>query len=146
MDAKDLYQLRAEEFAKSFESLRTLEWQVIFQLYAGYTLLGGTYSYLISNGNIGHKSVFSWMIIGAIILLCVSVLYLNFQIQKRQHHARTMQNAYLSKLHEILKVQRLEMQLGIVTPQHQKWYAFFIQTLLSVAFAIGLITFVLLTM
>ncbi|MEO5886809.1 MAG: hypothetical protein ABIQ77_04020 [Anaerolineales bacterium] len=47
MNANDLYQFRADEFAKSFEGLRSMEWQITFQAYAGYTLLGTAYSFLL---------------------------------------------------------------------------------------------------
>jgi hypothetical protein len=146
MDEKDLYKLRAEEFARSFESLRSLEWQVTFQLYAGYALIGAAYAYLISNDKIPHNPILSWMTIVAIIIMFVVVLYLSIRIQERQEYARAMQNAYLDKLHEIMKVPQLEKQLGTMTPKHPRWYAFLIQTILSVAFAMGLIAFVFLTM
>jgi hypothetical protein len=141
MNKNDLYKFRAEEFSKSFESFRAMEWQIIFQLYTGYTLLGTAYSYLINKNP--HNILFARMIIGATVLLFFSTLYLSLRIQERQKFARTMQNAYLEKLHKALKVPLIEKLPNAETPKHQWRYAFAIQTLLSASIALGLIIYVL---
>ena len=141
MNANDLYKFRAEEFAKSFESLRTMEWQITFQQYAGYTLLGTAYSFLI--GKDPHNVLFAWMTGGATVVLFLLTFYLGLRIQERQKFARTMQNAYLAKLHKALKVPLLEAIIDAELPKHRGWYAFAVQTSISAAIAIGLIIFVL---
>jgi hypothetical protein len=83
------------------------------------------------------------MIIGGVLLLFVLTLWLGIRIQERQHYVRTMQNAYLAKLHEILKTPQLETLPGAVKPKHQGSYAFRVQTILSASFAIGLIAFII---
>jgi len=148
MDKKDLYKMRAEEFAKSFESLRSVEWRVTFQLYTGYTLLGVAYFHLLSAQQIQNKQLISVMVIVVTLLLWAPTFYLSFRIQERQRFARAVQNKYLGKLHDTIKVKRLEedkCELDVPMPIHQGWYAFLVQRILSIVFAVGLILFVVFT-
>ena len=39
MDKTELWRIRTEDFARNFESLRGVEWRVVFQLYVGYAAL-----------------------------------------------------------------------------------------------------------
>ncbi len=152
MEKAELYRLRAEDYARSFESLRSIEWRVAFQVYVGYAAISLGYSALL------EKNGPSWIVtIAACVvtaIMFITTLYLSIRVQERMHTARQLQNEYLSQLDELAgdaapeKSSTLQGRFWFAThtpPIHGKWYAFLAQTTISVTWALGIIAFAILT-
>jgi len=97
----DLYTLRAEDFARNFESLRRLEWNTTFQVYAGYAGIALAYHSVLSPSFPYRRSA-GFVASLLTLLLYGGYLYLLFHLQRRLHRTRAMQNVYLNKLHEMI--------------------------------------------
>lgn len=154
MNEEEYYKLRAEDFSANFHSLRPVEWQVAFQTYAGYAAIVIGYLSLSSEE---QKNI---LIVRAIIMVSVFIfligLYTSLRILERMQNTRNMQNFCLKRIEEILKNNRKNVSIPFpLTPKtgfkfwfkvhqspiHGKWYAFTVQTLVSVLWLIGVIFF-----
>ena len=96
----ELYRLRSEYFERNFYSLRLIEFQLAFQIYAAYAAIGGAFFAL----TYGYKAILStWLVLGTTVLLLL-VFALGFicqwQILRRLHFSQHMQNRYIDYLHE----------------------------------------------
>lgn len=124
-----LYRHRAEEFERSFYSLRTMEWQLVFQTYTGYAAVAAAY--------VGIRTIIDHSpLVGATFLFLLAVIFvassfLLFQVQRRMHFTRSMQNAYLTELHRVLAPQ-INVPQGVVVPSFPRWWAFVPQQGLSI--------------
>lgn len=128
-----LYQLRAEEFERNFLSFRSVEWPLAFQIYAGYALVGA--GLVASNAATPSNPLPPTPSAFALLLLLIifgSSLFCQLQIQRRMHFTRSMQNAYLNRLHEAL-APSLPIPAGTIAPRYQKWWAFVPMLLVNLA-------------
>jgi hypothetical protein len=135
MDANDVYKLRAEEFERSFYDLRRIEWNVVFQLFAGYAaIVIGYWQWHVA---VPTDTLPSCLCIVAAVFLWVLSLVYSWLHETRLHYTRNMQNLYLDKLHGECKAEMIKKD----EPPLPRWYAFFIQQLLSIASLITIIVF-----
>lgn len=164
MDKPELWKLRAEDFARNFESLRGVEWRIVFQLYAGYAAVALAF-HLLSEKYHGN-SVLIAAAVTAYTILFVTALYLSLRIQERLHSIRYNANKYLDELHLILNerpahltpdekwpespcdFQKSQPRVTLLKwfrtndrPIHKKWYAFGAQTVISAAIYLGLVLY-----
>ena len=135
----ELYRLRAEEFERSFYSFRTVEWQVAFQVYAGYAAVTAGFFALKAEKGFGigpiSLAVFSLLLLSLIFFVG---LFWQWQILRRLHYSQKMKFVYLDKLHEVVGAQ-LPLPDGLRRPSFPRWWAFVPMQILNVAafFAIG---------
>lgn len=139
MDSAELYKLMAQDFADRFESMRKLEWQTTFQVYAGYGALGVVSSHL-------YDKLPGSRALGVAGILVVGVLwgctfYVSLRIQERLRYTRDMQNVYLDKLHEVMNISKLARPAATPELKHQYRWAWRAQTVLSSTTALGLIAY-----
>jgi hypothetical protein len=157
MDAHEFYRIRAEDFARSFESLRSVEWRVAFQAYAGYGAIALGYGSLRSAEPLSVGIAIGTIL--ATLVLALVTLYLSLRIQERLHQTRRLQNACLEELERLIfgvagtSALRVPPEAGgsgfwFVShqpPIHRRWYAFAAQGIVSGCFALGIIAYVVLT-
>lgn len=160
MDKTEVYKIRAEDFAQNFMSLRTVEWQIIFQVYVGYGAIGIGYHALQKpyspNVALGFGAIFATLVVFAVSAF---VLY---QIKDRLNWTRKMQNRYLAMLHAETSADALEVDgagvrfegcalakaVGIESspppeaPKYQWRYAFVGEITISGLWTLGLIFYV----
>ena len=96
----ELYRLRSEYFERNFYSLRLIEFQLAFQIYAAYAAIGGAFFAL----TYGYKAIPSaWLVNGSTALLALvflSGLFCQWHILRRLHFSQHMQNRYIDYLHK----------------------------------------------
>ena len=120
----ELYRLRFEYFERNFYSLRTVEWQVAFQIYAGYAAVAGGFFALKSHKDftLGEPTLAIISILLLILLLVVGTFW-QYQILVRLHYCQNMQFAYLDSLHKAV-APHLSPTDGAVMPRYRRWWAF----------------------
>lgn len=152
----DLMTARAEEYARSFESMREMEWRVVFETYAGYTAIAVAFNYV-------HEHYPRTLYVGRLFTLAPLLLllvssYFFMRVQERLHNLRKMQNEYLKTLHIVLRVEKIEdrplrsprVRWWQVAswfrehnpPIHRKWYAYSVQLMISIAICFGLTVYI----
>jgi len=80
-----LYKIRSEEYRRRYETMRSLEWKVLFQAYAGYAAITIGFSRLDPKF-LNYKLVTApsiWLIMWATFLFFAMTQYLSFRIQER---------------------------------------------------------------
>ena len=136
----ELYRLRAEEYERSFYSLRGVEWQVAFQIYAGYAGVAAGFFSLRGFERITlAETTLATVSLLLLVLLFGVGLFCQFQIQRRLHFTRTMQNAYLKSIHQVLAPE-LSIPAGTIVPGFQRWWAFRPLQIVNVAITIAIAT------
>lgn len=137
----DLCKLRAEEYERSFYSLRTVEWQVALQSYVGYGAITAGFTALNDPSKGLHASNAEALlcIVGLIVLLAVAIFW-QWQIQQRMHLARKLQNRYLTLLHKRTCVPDLQKEEK--EPDYQNWWAFAPWALTNVIAVVALIYYI----
>jgi hypothetical protein len=139
----DLYKLRSEDFSRNFHSHREVEWHTTYQVYGGYAAIVLAYSQLHAK----YSSSIPFMCVGVLLVLILftSSFYLSRRLQERLHFTRDMQNEYLKKLHEALKIEELPRPSTTRAPIHGRHYAAAVQTILSATAALTIIVYMLLS-
>lgn len=139
----ELYRLRAEDFERNFLSFRSVEWQLAFQTYAGYAMVGAG---LVAINSSKSDELFpptpSAIALVMLAMIFWASVFCQFQIQRRLHFTRTMQNTYLDRLHEVL-APKLPLPTGAVVPSFQKWWAFVPQLLINFATVFAITAYIL---
>jgi len=137
MDANDVYQLRAEELERSFFSLRGIEWKVVFQVFAGYALIGA--GWCKAKTAFSGSTALPFGLAGLCILLWVGSALNSWMLLQRLRWNRKLQNEYLNKLHETCSASKLTAD---PQPRFKVWYAFTIQQLLSFVIMLSIVLFI----
>lgn len=139
MDSHDLLKARADERERNFYSLRTVEWTVVFQSYAGFAVVAAVYHQL-------QASQGWWLGVAAttaLSLLLLTSIYLSFRIQERLRVNRDIQNHIYDELHRRLKVERFDVEEN--GPLHGRWYALGSHLFVSLAIYSAILLYVLST-
>jgi preprotein translocase subunit SecG len=76
-DRIELYKLRLEESRYRYESMRNLEWRVLFQTYAGYAAITVAFSHTGTDRFLGRLAAI------AMVIFFAATNYLYFRIQER---------------------------------------------------------------
>ncbi|HEY6250150.1 MAG TPA: hypothetical protein VI685_09315, partial [Candidatus Angelobacter sp.] len=98
--------LRAEEYRVRYEALRTLEWNTILQIYAGYTAISLAFNYVYVQPSARFHGSYSVALL-AIIATCVFYFagrYLSYRIQERLIRFNETQENYMHELSTALRV------------------------------------------
>jgi hypothetical protein len=107
MTKAELYRYRADDFSTRFQAMRQTEWQLCFQVYAAYGVIGGAYRSAI---NQVHAPWFV-MIAGINLVLIVFFTgwYLSVRTQQRLAEFLRLKLRYLGLLHDELGVPEEEV-------------------------------------
>jgi hypothetical protein len=136
--AIDLFNIRAKDYSENFFSLRGIEWTVVYQLLAGLALIGGAYTQM--PGDLKEEILAR---IGFFALATISFIgwvFLAWQIQRRLHWTRAMQDAYLDGIQKsLLGVPR---PLGPPNPRFPRWYAFVVQFCIALAVYVAIAAYI----
>ena len=120
----ELNRLRAEELERNFYSLRTIEWQVYFQLLSGLAAITSGF-YFLRTLDV-FKLVDRYVATATLGLLCASLaiaLYLLARVQERVHFTREMQNQYLLAMHAAHPGSNLAIPSDLKKPKDKHTWA-----------------------
>jgi hypothetical protein len=99
----ELYKSRVEEYRGRYESMRELEWKILFQMYAGYAAIGVVYEHLRKAGTpASSQGLLSLLAIGATVAFYAAARYLTYRIQERLIVFDAARIDYLRAMHESL--------------------------------------------
>lgn len=155
----DYYQLRAEDCAGNFHSLRAVEWPLAFQAYAGYTAIAMGFTYLADSKSFENLiGIFGTLAALALIALYLITLYASLRIQERMHDARDKTNFYIARLRDSVAPIESFSEPGDppagdkrghvfqmhTPPIHARHYAFYAQQAVGVLWALGVLGYVML--
>jgi hypothetical protein len=122
----DLYKLRAEEYLGRYESMRVLEWKILFQMYGGYAAIALAYDHLQTK-NSDNQILLACFAIFATLAFYSAARYLTFRIQERLISFDNARRAYLKQMHALLQTSEIPMKpLG-----HRFHWSYHTQLLLS---------------
>jgi hypothetical protein len=134
----DLYKFRAEEYRGRYESMRNLEWKVLFQVYAGFAAIAVAFTY-VREHELGHDKVVSLLAMVVTLIFYAAARYLSFRIQERLiRFNQTLEN-YLAELDSALQISRPNP--GTDSLGHQYYWTYHIQLILSTLTLWGLLAF-----
>ena len=140
----DLCQLRSEYFERNFYSLRKIEFQLAFQIYAGYAAIGGAFFALRANG---YDAISPERLADASALLLTLVLiagvFCQWQILRRLHFSQHMQFVYIKYLHSKI-ARELDADKGEERPGFRKWWAFVPMLIVNLSVYVSLLIAILL--
>lgn len=150
MSLFEYHQFQVENLEQNFLSLRQVEWQVVFQAYAGYAAIGVAYYSLASNEAPGRG--LGWLTICAVLFVFVVSLYASLRVQERLANLRRIEKQHFDKLAELVG-ETYESPTTVSKPGfwfkihqkpiHGKWYGFASQQAISLAWLVGIIWFVI---
>lgn len=120
----ELYKLRAEENERNFLSLRTIEWQVPFQVYAACGAVVATFYAIRGDAVFGlEKQTVAALAIAVLLAVFVVTFFWQWQILRRLHFNRAMQQAYLDAMHSAV-CKKLSIPSTVRVPGFKFWWAF----------------------
>lgn len=137
-DRVGLYKLQVEELDKHYDGMRTLLWRVTVQVYAVYVVIPIALSRL-------DQEFHSWQL-GALAIISTIVLYLcasysSFRIVVRLIYYGEMSKAYLSAIHNALKVPDLAKPDQIPHLGQPYLWTHIVQRVLSITIILGLLDY-----
>ncbi len=138
----ELLQLRAEDFARNFHSLREIEWHTTYQAFAGYAAI----VLAVEHIPLPNQNLMRILGVAATLILLICTLYLSRRIQERLHFTRIMQNAYFKKLHTALDVPELPLPAKTPGLIDSRNYAFAVQTILNCTVAVFIVVYMLVSL
>lgn len=92
----DAYKYRAEEFRERYESMRTLEWNIILQTYAGYAAIALAFKYMQTRPF--DQAAMTVLAVAVTFVLYVVSRYLTFHVQERLLMFDKIYGRYVSEL------------------------------------------------
>src|SRR3972149_12157041 len=99
-------------------------------MFGGYVVIGLTYWNLLEQY---RSSKYVGIIALAItVIFFLATTFVGFQIQRRMHFTRFMQNLYLEKIRTAVTAEDVNPS-ALCRPRFLKWYVFLPQTILSAA-------------
>jgi hypothetical protein len=120
----ELYRFRAEENERNFLSLRTVEWQIPFQIYAACgAIAAGFYSLKDYKGfglNIHQTATVALLLL--LVVFCIAVFW-QTQILRRLHFNRAIQQEYIKLLHAKVAPD-ITVPSRVFVPKNHGWWAF----------------------
>jgi hypothetical protein len=134
----DLYKLRAAEYRDRYESMRSLEWKVLFQAYVGYAAIATVFWHC-------HK-ILDWQVSRmAMTVTCVFFLatqYLCFRIQERLISFNVTYENYMKELYGLAGIDlNFDPGPGTNNLSHKYFWTYDIQLLLAGITSGGLLWF-----
>jgi hypothetical protein len=141
-DPNDPYSLRAKEYRERYESMRTLEWQVIIQVYVGYAAIAAVFFKI--KDEFSHDNAFRIVAPIGTIMFFAAAQYLYYRIQERlivfnESHRYFVDMAHpeLGDLDDSLK----PLGLGQDSLKHPYFWTYETQSTLSLLTVLGLLAY-----
>ena len=136
----DPNELQAKEYHDRYESMRSLEWKVIFQVYAGYAAIATVFFKLIDQ--FGHHWAFRLVALGATLGFFLAAQYLYYRIQERLIVFNETHTHYMKKIIPAFNASLLnELGLGQRALGHPYFWTYETQSILSALTALGLMAY-----
>ena len=133
----DLYKLRATEYRERYESMRNLEWKVLFQTYAGYAGIVAA---------VAHIHGLQWyvprrMMIGTFIFF-IATQYLSMRIQERLINFDATYESWIKQICLLVGVDaNFDPGPGIQKLWHKYTWTYHTQLLLACLTSMGLLSY-----
>ncbi|HEY2361987.1 MAG TPA: hypothetical protein VGK36_12780 [Candidatus Angelobacter sp.] len=135
----DFYKMRIQEYCDRYESMRNLEWKMLFQVYAGYTAIAVTYRYVQSGSeNFDHQWI-SWLGFAGTLIFYLAGRYLVYRIQERMMKFEETREAYLAEMEESFHLHKAFP--GTDGLGHQFYWTHRVQLILSTLTFAGLMAY-----
>lgn len=135
----ELVKLRAAEYRDRYESMRKLEWKVIYQVYAGYAVIAAVFFKLIDQ--FGHHWAFRLLALIGTFGFFLAAQYLYYRIQERLIIFNETHTYYMKMVVPALDDPPKELGLGQRALAHQYSWTYETQSILSVFTALGLMAY-----
>ncbi len=140
---------RAKEYLDRYESMRSLEWKIVFELYAGYAALAAIFIHLAAEFRC-HES-FLVLTLGSTVTFFAAAQYVYFRIQERLIVFNETHEAYIKKIqqldgagqptHNIAEDSLIGEQLGQGSLRHQYFWTYDAQLTISTLVCTGLLAY-----
>jgi hypothetical protein len=133
----DLYKLRAAEYRERYESMRDLEWKVLFQTYAGYAGIAAA---------VAHIHGLQWyvprrMMIGTFIFF-LATQYLSIHIQERLINFDATYESWIKQLYPLVGIDpKFDPGPGTKNLWHKYTWTYHTQLLLACLTSMGLLSY-----
>ncbi len=145
----DLARSRAKESLDRYESMRGLEWRIVFQLYAGYAVLAVAFIHLADEFRC-HAS-FLVLALGATVTFFAAVQYVYFRIQERLIVFNETHESYMRKVRQpenigqenadLAEDSLIGRQLGQGSLGHQYFWTYDAQLTISTLVCAGMLAY-----
>ena len=135
----ELYKLRIEEYHNRYESMRALEWRLLFQVYAGYAAIAFAFKYLNASGEFPNSKLVAWLAIFATLIFYLASRYLTYRIQERLIKFDETRERYMAESGSALHVH--EPRPGTDSLGHKYYWTYHIQLILSTLTLAGLLAY-----
>ena len=137
--------MRAEEYLARYESMRSLEWKIVFEIYAGYAAIATVFTKLLNDFHC-YRS-FPVLAMVTTFIFFAAIQYLYFRIQERlivfnESHEACMRVARSGEkngnhVESFLK----EKRLGQDSLKHQYFWTYDVQLFISTIASAGLLAY-----
>jgi hypothetical protein len=131
----DLYKLRVEEFRGRYESMRELEWKILFQMYGGYAAIAVVYEHLQVKSST-NQILLSYSAIVATLVFYAAARYLTFRIQERLIKFDTARDKYVRQMHVLLQCEE-ETPIPLGHRYHWSYHTQLILSTLTCLYLVG---------
>jgi hypothetical protein len=133
-----LYKFRAAEYLARYESMRSVEWRVLFQTYGGYAAIAIVSVHI--HGKFQHGWLGSFLIMAMTVAFFIATQYLYARIQERLINFNETYEAYANAMHW---VPSFVEELGPSTAAlgHQYYWTYTTQLLLSIFIVTGFLVY-----
>lgn len=138
-DPNELAKSRATEYRDRYEGMRTLEWKVIFQVYAGYGVIAAVFFKLIDQ--FGHHWTFRLLSLIGTLGFFLAAQYLYYRIQERLIVFNETHAYYMKIVVPASDDPPKELGLGQRALAHPYFWTYETQSILSVLTALGLMAY-----
>jgi hypothetical protein len=115
----DLYKVRVEEFRGRYESMRELEWKILFQMYAGYAAIAVIYEHLKGSS---VPILTSCVAIGATVVFYIAARVLTYRIEERLIVFDSIRLRYLTEMHTLLGTKEIPWQNRLGNTYHWSYH------------------------
>lgn len=132
----DLCKLQFEEYRSRYESMRSLEWKVLFQTYAGYTAIAIAFQHAKQNLVDGYRWLFP---IAVTLTFFVATQYLTFRIQERLLAFGVTYENWSEKIKGLIKADIGKPGPGTSRLGHPFFWTYDIQLFLALLTCAGLL-------
>lgn len=101
----DIHKWRADEYRSRYEGLRTLEWNTILQMYAGYAAIAVAFNYVHGLPEFHGYRPLAWLAITGTLIFYLASRYLSYRIQERLVRFDQTQDNYAEKVSKELHIE-----------------------------------------
>ena len=136
-DIIDFYKFQIEQSDKHYDGMRTLLWQRMLQVYAGYTAIAVVFHSLDEKYHHPHSWQLGMLAIMPTVILYLCAAYSGFQVVLRLRYYGELSKEYLKEI---------SGRLGLGAPQapplkHQYFWVYTIQQILNTVIVLGLLDY-----